>query len=64
MADKMLANLPSQGNRKRKSKIINAHEEKNIKRMMDVLDDLSELTPTLFESLWYDSTIPIVMLPL
>ena len=56
MADKMLANSPpSPGNRKRKSKIINAHEEKNIKRMMDALDDLSEQTPPLFESSWYDT---------
>ena len=55
MADRMLANSPSPGNRKRKSKIINAHEEKNIKRMMDALDDLSEQTPPLFESSWYDT---------
>lgn len=57
MADRMVANSPSPGNRKRKSKIINAHEEKNIKRMMDALDDLSEQTPPLFESSCDASTV-------
>ena len=62
MADRMVANSPSPGNRKRKSKIINAHEEKNIKRMMDVLDDLSERTPALFESLWYDTNSNVALI--
>ena len=64
MADRMLANSPSPGDRKRKrkSKIINADEEKNIKRMMDVLDDLSERTPPLFERSWYDTKL--VLLPI